>query len=552
MANVIKPKRSSVAGNVPTTAQIGQYEIAMNTADKKIYTSDGTNILQIASGSLMGLSDILLTSKQNNDSLYYDSTSGLWKNLTPTAAKVALGLNNVNNTADASKDVLSATKLTTARTIALSGAVTGSASFDGSSNITINTTGGSQDIFAIYTYSATQGQTVFSGADLNSNVLFYTQGLILVTLNGVMLYGDYTATNGTSLTLTSAANAGDELNIYSFTSLNAANIYTISDGSYVRLNNIKTVNNQSIVGTGNIQINSVANATLSGATTGLSFGGTGLQDVNFSNVLTYPVDTSMALCLTNVDTGYVANFVPVVKQITSTDNSISITETSPGVWDLSAGTTGENWYVIQSSLAGTLSQSLPLPTSFTNSPIMMANLVVAAFSNGNNWMVNYPSFYSGYNGGWSSPQAPRYLDASGWNTTSSPLDAWDSPGPNAGISFAYTQYAPQSSNNYTSEIWGSYTYWNNGYGSTFSVFNPLTGVTKVLYLVLMIYGNAGTISTMHPSTVVDSAYDGFSNTTYVFCKVTNDADVSSILSGSSVITWSSPYSFYGHCWVEYS
>lgn len=55
--------------------------------------------------------------------------------------KSDIGLGNVDNTADASKNVLSATKLTTARTIAISGAVTGTAtSFDGSKNITINTT----------------------------------------------------------------------------------------------------------------------------------------------------------------------------------------------------------------------------------------------------------------------------------------------------------------------------------------------------------------------------------------------------------------------------
>lgn len=54
--------------------------------------------------------------------------------------KAQVGLGNVNNTADSTKNVLSATKLTTSRTIALSGAVTGSVSFDGSSNVTITAT----------------------------------------------------------------------------------------------------------------------------------------------------------------------------------------------------------------------------------------------------------------------------------------------------------------------------------------------------------------------------------------------------------------------------
>ena len=52
-----------------------------------------------------------------------------------------IGLGNVDNTADVDKSVSSAGKLTTGRTIAISGAVTGTATeFDGTKNITIATT----------------------------------------------------------------------------------------------------------------------------------------------------------------------------------------------------------------------------------------------------------------------------------------------------------------------------------------------------------------------------------------------------------------------------
>ena len=58
-----------------------------------------------------------------------------------TVDKATIGLGNVDNTADANKSVASAAKLTTARTIGISGAVTGTAtSFDGSKNITIAAT----------------------------------------------------------------------------------------------------------------------------------------------------------------------------------------------------------------------------------------------------------------------------------------------------------------------------------------------------------------------------------------------------------------------------
>jgi hypothetical protein len=54
--------------------------------------------------------------------------------------KTMVGLGLVDNTADSAKNVLSATKWTTARTIALSGEVAGSISFDGSTDINISTT----------------------------------------------------------------------------------------------------------------------------------------------------------------------------------------------------------------------------------------------------------------------------------------------------------------------------------------------------------------------------------------------------------------------------
>ena len=89
MANTIKIKRSAVSGKVPTTAQLELGELAVNTHDGKLYTKkdDGT------------------------------------------AAVVEIG--GTASTADA---------LTTARSIALSGDVSGSTSFDGSANVTITAT----------------------------------------------------------------------------------------------------------------------------------------------------------------------------------------------------------------------------------------------------------------------------------------------------------------------------------------------------------------------------------------------------------------------------
>ena len=54
--------------------------------------------------------------------------------------KAQVGLGNVDNTSDSSKNVLSASKLTTAITITLTGDVTGSVSFDGTANASITAT----------------------------------------------------------------------------------------------------------------------------------------------------------------------------------------------------------------------------------------------------------------------------------------------------------------------------------------------------------------------------------------------------------------------------
>lgn len=63
--------------------------------------------------------------------------SAAWSQLT----KSDVGLNNVDNTADANKNVATAVKLKTARNVNVSGAVTGTAiQFDGSADATINVT----------------------------------------------------------------------------------------------------------------------------------------------------------------------------------------------------------------------------------------------------------------------------------------------------------------------------------------------------------------------------------------------------------------------------
>jgi hypothetical protein len=83
-----------------------------------------------------------------------------------------------------------------------------------------------------YNYTATAGQTTFSGTDDNSATLSYTAANLIVTLNGIVLENgtDYTATSGTSIVLTVGAAAGDELNVIAFKSFTVSDTVAASTG----------------------------------------------------------------------------------------------------------------------------------------------------------------------------------------------------------------------------------------------------------------------------------------------------------------------------------
>ena len=82
-------------------------------------------------------------------------------------------------------------------------------------------------------YTATQGQTVFS--------VVYDTGFVDTYLNGVKLQAgvDFTATNGTSITLTTGATAGDIVDIVAFGAFSIADVYTQTqaDQRYLRIGN---------------------------------------------------------------------------------------------------------------------------------------------------------------------------------------------------------------------------------------------------------------------------------------------------------------------------
>lgn len=95
MANIIKPKRSSVAGKVPTTSDIVNGEIAINSTDQKIYTNAGGTVTQVGAGILDALGDVVLTSPTSGQSLSYNGTN--WVNSAAGSGDVTGAASSTDN-----------------------------------------------------------------------------------------------------------------------------------------------------------------------------------------------------------------------------------------------------------------------------------------------------------------------------------------------------------------------------------------------------------------------------------------------------------------------
>ena len=108
---------------LPTATQKGQYWIASVSGNGYIV------------GDWAVWNGVSFDKVDNTDAVA--SVAGRTGNVVLTKSDVQLSL--VDNTTDASKNVLSATKLTTTRNIALTGDITGNVNFDGSGNVSIAT-----------------------------------------------------------------------------------------------------------------------------------------------------------------------------------------------------------------------------------------------------------------------------------------------------------------------------------------------------------------------------------------------------------------------------
>lgn len=177
MAAVIQLKRSSSAGVAPATSDLVLGELAVNTYDGRVYL-------------------------EKNDG---------------SASIVEVGSN------PATFSVNSAYSFPTSDGAANQVLVT-----DGSGSLTFADQSGTGDGVTTFTFSISSTTTSITGNDDNANSLSYTAGEESVYLNGVKLVGggvDYTTTDSSTITLSSAALNGDVVEVVAIESLDLVQGY---------------------------------------------------------------------------------------------------------------------------------------------------------------------------------------------------------------------------------------------------------------------------------------------------------------------------------------
>lgn len=121
-----------------------------------------------------------------------------------------------------------------------------------------------------YYFVATASQTTITGTDANGLTLAYVAGSEQVYVNGALQVRgqDYTATNGTSVVMSTALAVNDVVEIFAYTAFTVANAYTKSetDGLVGAAAGLKLLTPTSIAigsGTGSVNVN--GSVTFSGA-----------------------------------------------------------------------------------------------------------------------------------------------------------------------------------------------------------------------------------------------------------------------------------------------
>lgn len=206
MSNKIVFKRSAVAGKVPALSDLALGEIALNTYDGRAYIrkDDGTaSIIQIG----LATSDLSI---QNNTFTGTGSQTDFTLSRVPTSDEyIFITINGLIQETSTYSFTGSTLSFSTAPDLADSIEVR--TLYGNSSSVSLRD-------YKKYIYNITTTITTITGDDSNGVSLVYDVGYVDVYQNGIRLVlgDDYTATNGTSIVLTTAAVNTDTIEIVSY------------------------------------------------------------------------------------------------------------------------------------------------------------------------------------------------------------------------------------------------------------------------------------------------------------------------------------------------
>ena len=303
MTTTVKLKRSETGSSVPTTSDIVVGEVALNTADQKIYVRDSSNNIKVigvgadATTSIKGIASFSssnFTVSSGAVSLNADQsgtitgvgtiTTGVWNGTAIGSQYGGTGQDFSSSTgvtyfdSGTASTVSMATKgqllvgdgsgAPSALSVGTNDYVLTADSTTGTGVAWKAASGGGSGSAAknMFFFTASTGQTTFTGADDDGTTLSYSAGTgkTNIYLNGILLDdADYTASNGTSVVLSTAAANNDLLTVEAFI---VSSTFELSNDATPQLGGNLDLNSNNITGTGNIS--TTGTLSLTNTTTG--------------------------------------------------------------------------------------------------------------------------------------------------------------------------------------------------------------------------------------------------------------------------------------------
>ena len=185
MSSQIRVKRSSVAGKKPNTSNLSTGELALNLSDSRLYSSNGTSILEIGSNP-DSLSIGAGTFSFANGAVTLPSADGTQGQTLVTDGSGSLSFQNI--------EVANAETFTVSNTLSVAGNTTigGNLTVDGDLTVTGQVSFNTECNTSIF--FASGGETKVAVGYTNTN-------LIVVSLNGIELTPTYDFTSSDNINI---------------------------------------------------------------------------------------------------------------------------------------------------------------------------------------------------------------------------------------------------------------------------------------------------------------------------------------------------------------